>query len=151
MFCPKCGEENPDTPQFCLKCGMKLPITSPAQQSTVKLEGLQNNPMVDWVYGVLTACALTYGIQWVIFADVYYFLFYQKYGFDFVSHVPSSDVILIPAMFIGGFVALAIANFLFKKIDSKFNKYFFLICGIIIGFYIGIMEINYVIEIVNYW
>lgn len=111
----------------------------------------QNNPMVDWVYGVLTACALTYGIQWVIMANTFYFLILNKYGFDFASHVPSIDAITAPVMFVGGFVALAIANFLYKKINSKSTKYFFLISGIIIGLYIGIKGINSMIGIVNYW
>jgi hypothetical protein len=111
----------------------------------------QNNPIVDWVYGVLTACALTYGIQWVIMANAFNFLILNKFGFDFASHVPPTDATIFPVMFIAGFVGLAIANFLYKKINSKFTKYFFLIFGIIIGLYMGIMGTNSLIEIVNYW
>jgi uncharacterized membrane protein YvbJ len=34
MFCPKCGEKNPEDARFCGKCGAPLPAGAPSQASS---------------------------------------------------------------------------------------------------------------------
>jgi hypothetical protein len=38
MFCPKCGNENPDTNQFCGKCGTTLPSQASSLQTPPPLK-----------------------------------------------------------------------------------------------------------------
>jgi hypothetical protein len=101
----------------------------------------QNFNIMDVIYGFLGASALNFGIGWVLDTCVYSILIFYKYGLDYASHIPLTDLTLFPILFIGGWVALAIANFLFKKIKNSNAKLIFLIVGIICGLYGGITGI----------
>jgi len=98
----------------------------------------QNFNIMDVIYGLLGASALNFGIGWLLDTWVYSVLIFYKYGLDYASHIPPTDLTLFPILFIGGLVALAIANFLLKKITNSNVKLLFLILGIIFGLYGGI-------------
>ena len=34
IFCPECGEENPDESKFCRKCGVNLVYEEPKKEQT---------------------------------------------------------------------------------------------------------------------
>ena len=36
IFCPECGEENPDGSKFCRKCGVNLVHEEPKKETTAK-------------------------------------------------------------------------------------------------------------------
>ena len=97
--------------------------------------------IIDGIYGFLGAIALNFGIAGLFSTSGYSVLIFYKYGLDYASHIPPSDLILFPIFLIGGLVALVIANFLFKKIKNSDMKLVFLILGIIFGLYSSITGI----------
>ncbi|MBE6509681.1 MAG: zinc-ribbon domain-containing protein [Methanobrevibacter millerae] len=36
IYCPECGEENPDGSKFCRKCGVNLVYDEPKKETTAK-------------------------------------------------------------------------------------------------------------------
>ena len=97
--------------------------------------------IIDGIYAFLGAIALNFGIAWLLDTCGFSVLIFYNYRLDYASHISSTDLTLYPIFLIGGLVALAIANFLFKKIKNSDMKLIFLILGIIFGLYGGITGI----------
>jgi uncharacterized membrane protein len=57
MFCPKCGQENPEDSKFCQKCGSNLDLTSAKKTGTST--GLEPNVagllcyLLGWITGLI--------------------------------------------------------------------------------------------------
>ena len=60
MYCPKCGQQNPDNAQSCGTCGALFPPSPPtaAQQISIKTSGLAVTALVLGILSVFT-CLLT--------------------------------------------------------------------------------------------
>lgn len=70
MFCPRCGEKNPDGAKFCAKCGASFapaPAGPPAASSSVPVRrGPSKKVVAAAVAAVLVACAAGFGV-WLAF------------------------------------------------------------------------------------
>jgi len=63
MFCPNCGETNPDEARFCGKCGRTMPAAAPAAQPAGGGSAAAAQPAP-----AAPSSAVTPGMKWGMFA-----------------------------------------------------------------------------------
>lgn len=56
MFCPECGNQNPDTAKFCVRCGYQTPIAGGAAGSPMPPQAVASVPAISgsklpWLFG----------------------------------------------------------------------------------------------------
>jgi len=63
MYCPKCGNENPDDAQFCCSCNCELLLASPAEKVDVRTSRLA---IAAFLFAILSILFLPFGLAAII-------------------------------------------------------------------------------------